>query len=101
MVGPVDPTAVMLQFPRLPCVISAMWKGGWHVGNPQRFELPMSALQEDEELGELTAEERAGIDAAHASAVAAGVAPMDVSHIHTFATCYETGSVWLQMPGFC
>ena len=61
----------------------------------------MSALQEDEELGELTAEERAAIDAAHASAVAAGVAPMDVSRLCMFDACCGTGSVWPDMPGLC
>ena len=59
------------------------------------------ALQEDEELGELTAEERAAIDAAHASAVAAGVTPMDVSRIQMFNACYGTGSVWPKMPDYC
>ena len=52
----------------------------------------MSALQGDEELGELTAEERAAIDAAHASAVAAGVAPMDVSRIEMFDACCGQGA---------
>ena len=61
----------------------------------------MSALQEDEELGELTAEERAAIDAAHASAVAAGVAPMDVSRIHMFDAWYGAGSIWRKLPNFC
>ena len=62
------------------------------------FELHISPLQEDEELGELTAEERAAIDAAHASAVAAGVAPMDVSRMQMFDACYGTASVWPKMP---
>ena len=64
-------------------------------------ELHISALQEDEELGELTAEERAAIDAAHASAVAAGVAPMDVSPTQMCDACYGTKSIWPKMPAIC
>ena len=79
--------------------LSADWKGGWHLGNAWHLSC-MFALQEDEELGELTAEERAAIDAAHASAVAAGVAPMDVSHIQSFGACYGAESVWPQLPDF-